>query len=404
MTSKNQSHAAEGAALGFYYQTLYALLTLLEMDTDDAAISIEQLDDIELKIDGQKLLYQLKHSIIPTPPPISLKSRSLWRTMKAWIDVLPQLTISETTFHLVTVAGIPNDSPLRVLVSFDMDREELVKAMEEEAQHVIDERKNAKKSKKPLPYSDRFEGCEAFLALTETDRLNILRRTLIKTDSPTVGEIEELVTTHLRKLVPSEMRPSVAQRLIEWWDRQIIYTLCGKRPRVITKAEQQHEVTIIIGDIEQDRIFPDFETVSQPSDYQPDGMLTRQIQLVEGRNSDLSKAIREEWKAREQRAKWLNEKPSMATVIGNYDLVLQEHWADRHSTILEECCEAEDKEKRSAGLKLLRWTHNEAPNILRPIVDGWNVPYYVRGSYQVLAINLKVGWHPDYNTILGSDK
>ncbi|MBU8536207.1 hypothetical protein [Falsiroseomonas tokyonensis] len=57
------THAAEGAALGFWYQAFYALLTLVTLSTDDAAIGIEQLDDVELKADGQKLLYQLKHSI-----------------------------------------------------------------------------------------------------------------------------------------------------------------------------------------------------------------------------------------------------------------------------------------------------------------------------------------------------
>jgi hypothetical protein len=126
--------------------------------------------------------------------------------------------------------------------------------------------------------------------------------------------------------------------------------------------------------------------------------------LVEGRSSDLSRAIREEWRAREQRSKWLNEKPSMAVVIGEYDRVLAEHWADNHGQMVEECAELVDNEKRSRGLAILRWTHEEAPNIVRPIADGWNAPYYVRGSYQVLAINLKVGWHPDYAALLEDDE
>jgi len=39
-----------------------------------------------------------------------------------------------------------------------------------------------------------------------------------------------------------------------------------------------------------------------------------------------------------------------------------------------------------------------------PIGDGWGAPYYVRGSYQVLAIDLKVGWHPDYRDLLKDEK
>lgn len=74
----------------------------------------------------------------------------------------------------------------------------------------------------------------------------------------------------------------VAKRLIEWSDRQIVYSLCAKRERVISRTELQQQITIIIGDLEQDKLLPDFETVTQPEDYQPHGMLTRQIRFVIG--------------------------------------------------------------------------------------------------------------------------
>ncbi len=401
--SQDSTHSAEAAALGFYYQTFFALLTLLRQNMDNAAIGVEQLDDVQLRTDGQTLLFQLKHSITAQPPPLTLKSRALWRTMKAWIDVLPALTLSESTLHLVTVASIPSGSPITALTSMNADREYLVEAMVDEAQSVMDARSAAAKNDKALPHSDRVEGCKAFLELSENKRLNLLRRTLIKHDSPTIGEIETLIAEQLT-LLPEEERPSIAKRLIEWWDREIVYSLCGKRERVISRAELQHQITTIIADIEQDRLVPDFETVSQPKDYQPDGMLTRQIRLVGGKDSDLTKAIREEWKAREQRSKWLNEKPSMATVIGQYDRVLQEHWSDRHSQMVEDCVEADDNGKCDSGLKILRWTHEEAPHVVRPISEGWGAPYYVRGSYQVLAIDLEVGWHPDYLALLGGDE
>src|SRR5258708_4914823 len=131
MGENNQgvSHSAEAAALGFYFQAFFALLTLLAQDTDNAAIGVEQLDDVDLKADGRTLLFQLKHSISAAPPPITLKSRALWRTIKAWIDVLPALTLSETTLHLVAVASIPSDSPLTALTSEDANRDFIVGAM-----------------------------------------------------------------------------------------------------------------------------------------------------------------------------------------------------------------------------------------------------------------------------------
>jgi hypothetical protein len=392
-------HVADAAALGFYYQAFFALEILVAQSTDDAAIAVERLDDVELNADGRTLLYQLKHSISATPPPITLKTRALWRTVKVWVDILPILTLSETTLHLVAIGEIPKDSPLHALTSRDTDRSELVAAMVAEAQRVMDARTEAAKAKKPLPYGDRADGCEAFLGLSDTERVNLMRRAQVQPNSPTIDEIEGRVADHL-KLLPVDQRPLVAKRLIEWWDRQVIYSLCGIRERAIARTELQAQVMSIVADLEQGKLLPEFETATHPEDYQPDGMLARQIHLVQGKPSDLVKAIREEWKAREQRARWINANSAMAATINEYDLVLKEHWSDRHMQMCEECAEREDKTKCGEGLKLLRWTHEEAPWSVRPIAEGWTAPYYVRGSYQVLSINLTVGWHPDFADLL----
>ena len=397
----SETHAAEGAALGFWYQAFYALLTLVTLTTDDAAIGIEQLDDVELKANGQKLLYQLKHSISASPASVTIRSVSLWRTMKVWIDALPSLTLAETTLHLVTVGGIPADSPLIALTTPQADRSELLAAMMAEAQRVMEARDAAAKANKKLPYADRVDGCTAFLCLMEAERLNLLRRIEIRPDSPTVAEVEKKIAEHFQ-LVPPEHRAAVAGRLIEWWDRQVVYSLCGERERMITRAELQAQIMAIVADIEQDKLVPEFETVSHPEEYQPDGMLARQVELVKGKSFDLERAIREEWKAREQRARWLTGNPAMATRITDYDHVLREHWSDRHAEMTDGCTALKDDEKCALGLTLLRWTHNDAPTTVRPIAEGWGAAYYVRGSYQVLAINLKVGWHPEYEKLLGS--
>lgn len=397
-------HAAEAAALGFYYQALFALVTLISLTTDDAAVAVERLDDVEVIADGNTLLYQLKHSMSVAPPPVTLASRALWKTIKVWIDTLPALTLSETTLHLVAVGQIPSDSPLNTLLQTSTDRTELLKAMLKEAQRVVDARAAAELAKKKLPFGDRVDGCEAFLALSETERHNLIRRVIVQQVSPTIDEIEGLVAARLALLLPIEQRQPVAKRLVEWWDRQVVYSLCGKRDRALTRAELLHQISSIIGDIEEDRLVPDFNLATPPDNYQPDGMLTRQIHLVEGQRSDFAKAIREEWRAREQRSKWVNENPAMASIINDYDLVLQEHWSDRHTQMVEECSELEEKMKCESGLKLLRWTHEGAPQSVQPISERWLDPYYVRGSYQVLAIDLKVGWHPDYSDLLRDDE
>lgn len=395
----DSSHAAAPAALGFYYQSFFALKTLVALTGDDGAVAIESADDVELKDNGQRLLFQLKHSLKTNPTVITISSKGLWRTLKAWIDVLPGLTLSETLFHLVTVAPIAKESILETLGTPKADRKPLVAALVQEAERVVSERKAAAQAKKPLPHADRAAGCEAFLRLTPDGRLNLMRQTRIQPGTMPIDKMEGAIAQMLTLIKPED-RASVAQRLMEWWDRQVIYSLCKKRPQFISRGELQECITEFIGDIEHDRLAADFETIAHPSDYQPDGMLTRQINLVDGKSHDLTKAIREEWRARQQRSKWVNDRPNMAAEIATYDRILKEYWSDRHMEIVESCEDQEEAEKRSKGLGLLRWAHNDAPTTVRSIVPGFEAPYYVRGSYQVLAIDQEVGWHPDYLTLL----
>ena len=275
--------------------------------------------------------------------------------------------------------------------------------MVKEAERVVKARESAEKNNTPLPYSDRVGGCVAFLHLASIERLNLVRRMRIQHGSPNITAIESLIAEQL-KILPADQRQTVAQRLIEWWDRQVVYSLCGKREKVLSRVELQLQISMIVGDIEQGKLLADFETLSPPEDYQPDGMLARQIKLVEGKPSDHSRALREEWKAREQRSKWLNSSPAMRSLIVGYDDVLKEHWSDRHEQMVENCTGLEHKEKCTFGLKILRWTHEEAPCVVRPISEGWNAAYYVRGSYQVLAINREVGWHPEYRELLKEEE
>lgn len=140
----HSAHSATDAALGFRYQGLYALLKLWRENNDDAAILIETLDDVVLVANGQTLLEQLKHTLSKKSSPISLKSASLWKTLRAWIDILPQVDIARTRFNLISVTDIHAGSVLEVLLDEESDRSALLLSLKEEAERVQKERAEAK--------------------------------------------------------------------------------------------------------------------------------------------------------------------------------------------------------------------------------------------------------------------
>ncbi|MEN4937224.1 ABC-three component system protein [Stenotrophomonas sp. TWI1151] len=388
-------HSAEASALGFYYQSLFALKTLLELDSDNAAVAIERLDDVEVVADKQTLLLQLKHSLSATPAPITLASRALWKTLKAWIDTLPKLSIAETVLHLVAVGHVPAGSPLLALLQEGSDREELIDALVAEATRVVEKRAEAKAAKKDLPYADRADGCEALLNLPALGREALVRRIRIHPNSPNIALIESEIAKSL-KLLPSEQRALVASRLVAWWDREVIYSLCGQRDRAIAKLEVQAQISSIIGEIESGLLHADFSGAKPPPSHEPDSMLLRQIRLVCGSKTDENKATVEEWRARAQRSKWVEDNPAMASTINRHDEHLCEEWSNRHEQMTEDCQFSGESEKCTKGLALLRWTHEDAPGAVEAIAAKWSAVFYVRGSYQVLAVDKRVGWHPDY--------
>lgn len=395
MTTKGTagSHSAEDSALGFYYQTFFALLTLLDQHTDDAVISVETLDDVEMQVDGKPFLFQLKHSLQENPPAISLKSRALWRTLKAWIDVLPNVSISEAHFRLVSVAPLADE--LTAFLSIDSDRTQLHTDLVHEAQRVLDERKAAKEAETKLPHDDRVAGCTAFIDLLPEEQLLLISRVTLQPQSPTIGDIEPLIASRLHML-PLNQRNESASKLVQWWEREMIRALCGKRERLVQRLELQLAISEIIRDLAQERLLPEFTHAIPPEDYEPNGMIGRQIDLVSGKRTDHDRARREQWRAREQRASWTNARPGMATKIDDYDLVLKEHWADKHERLIEDCDGGDEPTKCDGGLKLLRWSHDTAHIEISPFSSDWTSPYYLRGSYQILASNLTIGWHPEF--------
>lgn len=397
------SHSAESAALGFYYQSLYALLSVLKESHDDAAVCLERLDDVEVISNGQPLLIQLKHSIVEKPVAVSLASKALWKTLKAWIDVLPKLAIEDTRFQLVTVAPLSAKGFLGSLLDESASRESLHSTLLDEAQRVVDEHQAGRLAGlQPLPHTDRVSSCAAFLKLDNSTRKTLLSRITVRPGGSNITGVSDDIAGCLVNF-PPDSRQAICIRLIEWWDLQVIFTLCGKRERFITKLEVQQKISELAGEIERDELFPDFENALMPEEHVPDSMIARQIQLVGGTRTEVRSAEREEWRARSQRHKWATDRLDMAVRIDLYDGLLQEAWQDKHGVMSEECEQADDIKKRGSGLELLRWTFNSAHKEVRPFAPNWSGTYYVRGSYQVMAINQLVGWHPEFKKLLGSD-
>nr|VFJ70918.1 MAG: hypothetical protein BECKFW1821C_GA0114237_102520 [Candidatus Kentron sp. FW] len=395
-------HSAVPSAVGYYYQGCYALVSLLDCDADDATVSIETGDDLEVVEGGVTSLKQLKHKP-GTPSPVSLKSDDFWNTIGNWCQFVDK---PDFYFHFVITGTIKKDDPLEKLIRSDVDKpfpddlaENIADAMTAEAERVRSEREEAEKTGKNLTYKQRWSGCNAYLNLDKQMRLDLVRRIHIMPEQFLAKDIQKEVEKRL-KLVPHTIRGQVAERLIEWWDREVAKTLLGQREaRAISKEELQTKTSELIAVIHEDRLPDDFSDIQPPDTIEIPSNMVRQIQWVEGGERWVNRAKKARWQARGQRSRWLEDSPTSIGKLENFDRTLKDEWQDRFDDRQAECREKQ-KEAVAAGKELLNWSYYDAPKDVPPIQSDWQSLYLIRGTYQDMANDFKVGWHPEFETLM----
>ncbi|HZH14210.1 MAG TPA: ABC-three component system protein [Archangium sp.] len=304
-------------------------------------------------------------------------------------------------FHFVTSARVVANDRLEVLADPESDRSGLVDALLSEAQRVRDSRVDAASKNIQLPYAERAEGCEAFIKLSTTERMELARRITLHPRIGSIADIPDRVIERLRNFIRHEHRRQVAERLIEWWDRQVALALLGKRSREINKGELVSRLQDLAAE-HLESTLPDDFSKRKPGKLEEErgGNWERQITLVNGGDARIGRALVAKWRAREQRSRWMLNDVSLATLLIEYDDRLEEYWGDRHGPMCNDCAGGSEDLACKEGLKLLDWSHLNAPNDVPPVRPEWREPFYVQGSYQQLADELRVGWHPEYKARL----
>jgi hypothetical protein len=289
-------------------------------------------------------------------------------------------------------------SPLEELTRPTTPRSaKLLRAFNDEATRVRAERAKPVAPGTDKPYAKRAAGCEAFLALPVDRRQALLDKVLLVPSSFTAAQVPEEVSKRLRTCVLPAVRRQLTERLLEWWDRQVVLALLGKRDRWLTKMELLSHIELLIVE-HSSRSLPNDVGNEMPPDLTAEmtGMMVRQIELVSGGPPRVQRAAVARWRARTQRQRWQRDDFAAAGELDEYDKQLMERWNDRFGPMKHDCASLPETDCRRKGLDLLDWSHltacSEVPRI-RPL---WTAEFLVQGTYQQLADERRVGWHPKY--------
>jgi hypothetical protein len=393
MTDTTKKHEAAASMTGYLFQCRYALLAGLQAipDAPQLSISIEKLDDIAFEEQGEPVqLIQTKHHLKKRGE-LTDASVDLWKTLYIWAKLAAQDVEASfrVRYMLLTTGSAPEGSAAAYLRVRDRD--------EEKADAILLRAANQSKSR------ENSEAYTVFKDLPVAQRLALLKAITVLDGSPNIIDLYDEICREVRHAVSRAHIEHFVSRLEGWWLGLVVKALAGSGPNAIS---------VMAIDNRLDELREEFRRSALPVDYgdkaPPPSIIAeldrrpfvRQLRQIEIGNSRIEYAIRDYYRASEQRSKWAREELLVDGELGAYERELVEAWEPRYAAMLEELTPAcQSGEKVIAGQSLYKWAETEASLPLRTIRQR----FLTHGSFHILSNRYAVGWHPEYRILAAPD-
>ena len=389
MTSHDQTpFSAAPSALGYLYQCRYALLAALRRlrEGTDFGVSLETLDDVVFQREGAPSeLLQTKHSL-KAAADLTDASPALWKTIRIWSEGMKTGSISsDSSLFLVTTASAAAGSAAAFLLVNGRDHAKaLAKLVATATTSTNDQNAPAYR---------------AFKELSDNQRVALVEAIYVFDTAPEITDLDELLRGELSFAARRDFLDSFLTRLEGWWLRRVIRHLARESGAAVDPIPAV-DIEATIGDLREqfklDSLPIDEDLLQEEvdlSNYQ-DRVFVHQLRLIDLGVKRLMIAVREYYRAFEQRSRWIREDLLLVGELDRYERRLVEEWQIHFERMREELGGvAADGAKKKAALALYRWVEAEADVPVRP---NCTAPFVTRGSYHMLADRRHVGWHPDF--------
>lgn len=381
------NHQASEQMIGYLYQVRFALALLLDDDNPNSQISIEKFDDIAFSQDGEpRQLIQLKHHV-QKHGNLSDSSTDLWRTLKVWIDTIkksPEI-LNEAKFLIITTAIAPDNTAS----SYLKDNEIRDVNIAYQKLKVVSDKSENKEHKK---YYDAFSGME------ESIMKKLLSQTYIIDKASKITDVEKTFRKQIRYSCVPKYEDPICQRLEGWWYKKAIEALCSDKPIFVTQSQVRTLIVSISQEYTDENLPIDIFDIEdfQEGDLGTDEkVFYEQLKLISIGNRRMQMALRDYYRAFRQRANWIRNDLLYINELEKYEERLIDEWEHSFAAMeddLAQCVGVTENEKIKEGRKL--FSDIEKRDIrIRPKCQE---AFVMRGSYHILANQLRVGWHKDF--------
>lgn len=381
------NHQASEQMLGYLYQVRYALALLLENDNSDCQISIEKFDDVAFSKDDIPIqLIQLKHHI-QHQGNLADASTDMWRTIKVWLDAISETPdiLDGTNFLIITTATAPIDSAA-FLLKKDSNRNP--DAAYQKLKTVCFSSVNQAHQR----YYD------AFREAGEDTVKQLIRQIYIIDCASNIIDVEKDILKHIRYSCIPKHQKMIYERLEGWWFKKAIDALCCDTPVFVNQNQVRSFIVSVSQEYADDNLpidILDIDDLQEDNFSANEKIFHEQLKLICLGNHRMQLALRDYYRAFRQRASWVRNDLLYVNELGQYEQRLIDEWEHAFAAMeetLSETNNATEGEKAKEGRQL--FSDIEKRDIrIRPKCQE---AFIMRGSYHILANQLKIGWHVDF--------
>ena len=377
---------ATASMLGYLFQCRLALHDAIRRLKRDGSFSvaIETLDDVVFEADGSPTeLLQAKHHVNRTGG-LGDASPDLWKSIRIWAEGHTRGRWPSDTLHYLITTGTAQEGSIAAYLRNAGQRDA------ERARERLDSVAQTSEN------DDTKPARAAYLALSPAERLSLLDRVVISDRSPDIAAVGGALYEELALTVRRELVGALVTRLEGWWFQRVVEHLLRESDAPIASEELDAELHRIRQQFDDDNlpIDPDLLDVEIDPEAFSSHVFVEQLRLIDLTNKRIITAMRQYFRASEQRSRWLREGFLLFGELKRYDRLLCEEWEIRFDAMAQDLGEgAAEAVMRKAAQELYGWAERDASF---PIRLACREPFVTRGSLQILSDGRLVGWHPEF--------